>query len=781
MRAEFPSSIDPKPKYLDRYTVWDVLRTLLLSGGGWYIANDVGAAGGIALGVMLAEVKPDGKPLDRHILSTVHQATNPPKVSSPGVAQFIDDSVVLLDDSTVLAVIRVSSHDIEYASQTDTKANIGAVRELFDELDNRIEIHSCQRQVDVSIPTDGVNSAVTTDHYVLIKEADGSVKHNLHSVTSRCRQIQNLLTAGDLYAEQVTGDQLQSAVKQLYPGKTTIAGRQYTTSSGEAHVCRMLYVDEYPEQLPIGWIAQILDADHQGLVDVVQTASPISETQRDWMDRMVARTKSELSSSRKPSRQAGLRRQRQDLEDLIEVDTSGETLVNYGVYIVARGDSTAEATKTLESLKSELKRIRIDAREPRHMNQGFKRVSAFHRSRFSRTEIVPGHSAASGFSFATSDTMQPGGVLFGTRKNGKPVLLNRFSWESGHTTIMGKIGSGKTYWTKLNLLRLYRALDDVQILVVDPKKRDYGPLIQALDGESVIVDTGLGAVDNDVVRYTVDDPSRDNSETLAETVRHVYQQAAKTDRKTLVVVDEVHRIITKGDSIYQNGLQAVSTLIRESRDRNVAATLVSQNADEFTRSNEGQNILRNTDCNLFFKQNSVDTKVSDFFQLSESTNVELRKLRTGTELRFSEAFITGPVTTRLRIDSTDAEHQLIEHGDRLESPNHYSKQTQKTDGGKAPQTDDETTSSVEQGFLKLAGLVSSAPIGVFEYLLLAGFPVATVLYLEELLKPTFQVDGLPLNGTLIDIVAIWTAVMLVLEMAWILVLTTSYSLKHHGD
>jgi len=779
MWADFPSSINPKLKYLDRYTIWDVLRALLLAGAGWYLAESTGAIAGFILGLALAEFQIDGTPLDQHVLKTLDEVLNPSYVPSAEFSRFVDGSVILGDD-TVLGMVKVSSQDIEYASNPGKEANLDTVRELLDEVDHRVKIYSRQRQVDLSNYTGATDSAVTTDHYILVKEHGSSLKRSHHQVKNRCEEVQELLTAGDLYAERLTKTQLKSAFQRLYPGKTSISGNSYTAEYGQKKCCRLLYVDEYPERLPLGWIAEVLNTETTGLIDVVQTTTPVSNSQRDWMDRMLARTDSELSSSRKPSRQADLRQQKQDLEDLIDVEASGETLVNYGVWIVARGDSKAEASRTLKSVKTVLKRFRIEAQEPRNLNRGFKRVSPFHSSRVNKTEVVPAHSAATGFSFATKDTIEPGGILFGIRQNGTPVILDRFSWEAGHTTVMGKTGSGKTYWTKLMLLRLYRTLNNAEIFVVDPKKRDYSRLIEALNGETQLVDS-LSETDNNVVRYTVEDPSEDNTEELAEAVRHVYRQAVKTDKKTLVVVDETHRIITKGDSIYQDGIHAVSTLVRETRDRNVAATLVTQNADEFVRSNEGRNILRNTDCNLFFKQRRVDNQVSDFFQLSEPQRKDLRKLRTGTKLGFSEALIHGPVNTRLKIESTEEEHQLIENGGQPvfsepsvaveESESAKPGRKQKTDGGQKTKSTG-SRSKNRYGFLKLVGIVLGASIGLFEYLLLTGFPVAAALYHKGMLKQLLQLEKLPLNGTLVDVLAVWTIIFLVVEMAWVLVLST---------
>jgi hypothetical protein len=494
------------------------------------------------------------------------------------------------------------------------------------------------------------------------------------------------------------------------------------------------------------------------------------------MDRMLARITTELSASRTPSRQARLREQQHDLEDLIDAEANRETLVNYDVYIVARGATPDEAEQTLNTVQSVLNRLRVDACEPSQLPHAVKAASVFHTSRFSKSEIVPGHSAAAGFSFGTHDKIEQNGVKIGQRST-DPVILDRFSWDAGHVSVNGKIGSGKTYWTKLMLLRSAKTYDDLDINVIDPKKRDYKALVETLDGKTVIVGhEDLDKASADVVRFTVKDPSRDNTEVLADTVRRVYRQAVATDSKTLVVIDEAHRIITKGDQIYEDDIQAVSTLIRETRDRNVAATLISQNADEFTRSNEGQNILRNTDCNLFFKQKAVDSQLADFFHLSQRQTSELRKLRTGNSLPFSEALIHGPVNNRLKIDAQPQEHRLIE-GEDPEQASNTASQTRTPEPGEAQRRTDGghptahgNTSTERTGFLELTRTVLGSPIGLFECGVLAAVPLLGGLHSQDALP---VVNQLVLTPSVVDVLAASTVGFIGVEALWVVLLSVA--------
>ncbi len=786
MNADFPSSIDPEIKFLDWFTVWDLARVGVAASTGWYLGGIAGATVGVILGVLLGRFQVGDDSLGISIVHSFHRLVTTATVSPPAPRKFVDGSIIL-DNDTAVGIVSVDSWEIEYASQPAKQANRDTVAELLDGITYPVEIHSRQRLVDVSEYQGADGPAVTTDHYVVVRASESTVTESHRQVKQRCTEVRNLLTAGDLSADRLTGSELKSAMDRLHMGDRVLSQNGYTTESGQKQVRRVLYVDEFPDQLPFGWLAEVLNRETPGLVDVVQAVRPVADHQRDWMNRMLARIKAEVSASRSPSRQARLREQERDLEDLIDAEAGRETLVNYGVCIVARGDSPSEAEQTIADVQSVLNRFRVDHREPSRLTHAVKAVSALHKRGAINSEIVPGYSAATGFSFGTRGTLESGGITIGTQRTGMPVILDRFSWEAGHITVMGKIGSGKTYWTGLSLIRSVQAYDDLEIYVIDPKKRDYGDIVGALDGESILIDhEELSARPTDVMRYTVEDPSQDNTQRLAETVEHVYRQAVDSDSKTLVVIDEAHRIITNGDQIYDSGLRAVSTLVRETREKDVGVTLITQNADEFTRSNEGRNVLRNVDCNLFFKQKNVASQIADFFNLSEKEADELRKLRTGTTLPFSEALVRGPVNTRLRIDAQPDEHRLLEDGELqgglfgsptsdTEGPTETEtdQPPSRTDGGHDVQSTDAHGANTREGMrlLTIIGNTLRAPIRLFEHVLVAGFPIAWLLYRQNALASLLSLSELPLNGTLIDVLAVWTVLFIGIELLWVLLLS----------
>jgi len=62
------------------------------------------------------------------------------------------------------------------------------------------------------------------------------------------------------------------------------------------------------------------------------------------------------------------------------------------------------------------------------------------------------------------------------------------------------------------------------------------------------------------------------------------------------------------------------------------------------------------------RHDRVPDDVVDYFDLSQREKQELFELKTGTDADHSEALvkISGDLDTRVRVEATDTEHELIE-------------------------------------------------------------------------------------------------------------------------
>lgn len=673
VKAEFPTSLDVDFKFLDRYSLQDLARIGVPAAAGWSAAGLPGVGAGVMAGLGLAEFTLRGKPVDKYLADYVKYRFVGGSDHSP-VKTVLDDAVVL-KNGVVLGMVDISSCDLEMLQQFEKQANQDVVHDLFTSIDFPVTIHSRQQETDLSHHIGVDSHAVTTSHTVIVKakpnqssvlprngsNSENSLEDRVSLVQDRCTRVRNLATGADLLAEKVTGNTtLRNRVEKLDFDKSHVSPGRYTVKPSAKPVHRLVYLTDFPQQLRTGWLAKVLNTDTPGRVDTIQYVEPVSEDQRTRLSRLVGRITAELPVTRDPWRRKQLEQAKEDAENMIQAESIGEeTLVNYGVYIIARGHTHEEADDTLKAVRSTLRRHRIEFSEPYlQTHKAVKTESPFYPDPLSNHRIIPGTAAASGFPFAAYDTIETGGIAFGEdTRNDQPVILNRFSWDAPHIVRMGKSGAGKSYKSFLEIIRSFYEYEDLQVRIVDPKP-EYGRLIKALDGQTVNLDRDhppIPRIDADAARFTVKDQDTIDRSIWADTVQRLYKWSrANKDEPGIILVDEAHRLLKDED-----GADVLSTLIRESRDTQTGVTLVTQSYTDFDRTESGRDILRNADCFEFFKHNKLTDGMQSLFNLSDREKAELTGLSTGSDLPFSEAVLRGPANTKIRVKGTPEEHRLI--------------------------------------------------------------------------------------------------------------------------
>jgi len=295
----------------------------------------------------------------------------------------------------------------------------------------------------------------------------------------------------------------------------------------------------------------------------------------------------------------------------------------------------------------------------------FKAVSPFYPDPYADGHLLPGTAVAAGYPFSTQVPQDTSGVLFGKDpSSGRPIVLDRFTWSSHSLARMGMVGSGKSYAAKLELLRSWLAYDDLQVIVVDPK-REYGDVVRTL-GESrgciqtVSEDTDY-QFDHDTICFQVEKRGQsEDVDRLTDLVAEIYEETSQDQRKTIVLIDEARLLLND-----EQGREVLNRFVLEARDTRTAVTLVTQNASHFTHSREGREILDNMPAKLFMRHDRVLDSVVQYFDLSEREKQELFKLRTGTDAEYSEclAQVSDRVDTTARVRATEAEHAIIKAAD----------------------------------------------------------------------------------------------------------------------
>ncbi|MBP6855276.1 MAG: DUF87 domain-containing protein, partial [Candidatus Pacebacteria bacterium] len=158
-----------------------------------------------------------------------------------------------------------------------------------------------------------------------------------------------------------------------------------------------------------------------------------------------------------------------------------EKMFDVGLYITMYADNEDELFK----LENEIKSI-LDAKlvylKPALFQQeeGFKSVIPIGTDLLGVHQKLNSEPLSSIFPFVSFDLTSDKGILYGVnRHNSSLVIFDRFSLENYNSITFAKSGSGKSYATKLELIRTL--MFDTEVIVIDPE-REYEYLAEAVGG-----------------------------------------------------------------------------------------------------------------------------------------------------------------------------------------------------------------------------------------------------------------------------------------------------------
>ncbi len=248
-------------------------------------------------------------------------------------------------------------------------------------------------------------------------------------------------------------------------------------------VCRTFFIISYPRFLAANWFSPIINLDKVFDISIfvhpIDTASIMRQLQKK-----VAEVQSQIHMREEKGlvRDPQLDIAYQDLESLRDkLQQAEERLFSLGIYITIYGDSLEELNKIETEIRSMLE-ARLIYVKPALFQQaeGLDTVFPLGTDKLAIHNRFNSAPLSSVFPFVSFDLTSNKGILYGiNRHNNSLVLFDRFSMENYNSVIFAKAGSGKSYATKLEILR--SLMFDTDIIVIDPE-REYEYLAQTVDG-----------------------------------------------------------------------------------------------------------------------------------------------------------------------------------------------------------------------------------------------------------------------------------------------------------
>jgi len=248
-------------------------------------------------------------------------------------------------------------------------------------------------------------------------------------------------------------------------------------------IARTFFIISYPRYLNDNWFSPIINLDK--IFDVSIFIHPIDTSEiLKKFQKKVAEVQSQISTREEKGlvRDPMLDTAYRDLEGLRDdLMQAQQKMFEVGIYITIYADNENELSKVENEIKSILE-ARMVYMKPALFQQedAFKSVSP------TGTDIIEVHQKlnseplSSIFPFVSFDLTSEKGILYGVnRHNASLVIFDRFSLENYNSVTIATSGAGKSFTTKLEILRTL--MFDTEVIVIDPE-REYEYLAEAVGG-----------------------------------------------------------------------------------------------------------------------------------------------------------------------------------------------------------------------------------------------------------------------------------------------------------
>ncbi len=248
-------------------------------------------------------------------------------------------------------------------------------------------------------------------------------------------------------------------------------------------VARTLFVVSYPRFLASNWFSPIINLDKVFNISIfvhpVETSVVLRQLQKK-----VAEVQSQIHMREDKGlvRDPVLDTAYQDLENLRDqLQQATEKLFNIGLYLTIFADNVEELNKVETEVRTILESKLVYVKPALfQQREGFESVLPIGTDRLEVTSRLNSSPLSSIFPFVSFDLTSDKGILYGiNRHNSSLVLFDRFSLENYNSVVFAKAGSGKSYTTKLEILR--SLMFGTEVMVIDPE-REYEYLAEAVDG-----------------------------------------------------------------------------------------------------------------------------------------------------------------------------------------------------------------------------------------------------------------------------------------------------------
>ncbi|KKU44599.1 MAG: Type IV secretory pathway VirB4 component-like protein, partial [Microgenomates group bacterium GW2011_GWA2_46_7] len=396
-----------------------------------------------------------------------------------------------------------------------------------------------------------------------------------------------------------------------------------------------------------------------------------------------------------------------------------ERFFQFGLYITIRDDKKDVLDRVTNHIKSALGALLISAKTASlQIEDGFKTTLPTGLDKLKINRNMDTTSLATTFPFTSSELTANEGLMYGINEhNDSLVIFDRFTLENANMVIFAKSGAGKSYMVKLEILR--SLLFDTEVIVIDPEDEyrklsgalggtyiDFSfsspnrinpfelpqvaepdenelamkiislhSLLKIMVGdmspqEEALLDRALVTTyqmkgsfqgifsqksnvnfGNQLTVFGIKNLQDELRPTAIFIILDYIWTKIKRDlKKRLLVVDEAWYLMKSDDSA-----TFLYSIAKRARKYFLGLTTITQDVEDFLKSDHGKAIVNNSSLQVLMKQSSsAIEKLGTTFFLSQGERHLLLTAEVGEAL-----FFAGQNHVAMKVVSSPEEHELI--------------------------------------------------------------------------------------------------------------------------
>jgi type IV secretory pathway VirB4 component len=246
---------------------------------------------------------------------------------------------------------------------------------------------------------------------------------------------------------------------------------------------RTIFISGYPLTASSGWLNSLINFSHNAdisyhlhEVDALQALPKLRRkiTELESTRRAMIRSGKIIGSEITDPLESAT-----DLRDKIQ--RGQEKLFQMSIYVTLSAPSLAELNNVSKLLEMELSARLFYTKVARFQQiEGLQSVLPRGEDILNQKRNLDSSSAALTFPLMSSELVQESGILYGVNKSSNSlVILDRFSLNNANSIVFAQSGSGKSYATKVEILR--HLMQGTKVIVIDPE-REYKQLSESVSG-----------------------------------------------------------------------------------------------------------------------------------------------------------------------------------------------------------------------------------------------------------------------------------------------------------